>query len=64
MGIYSINNGVYSSEPMTDIWSPCEQEIRCEGVDINFHEAALMAVAESERVYNNAMKEINIEELH
>ena len=64
MGIYSINNGVYSSEPMTDIWSPCEQEIRCEGVDINFHEAALMAVAESERVYNNAMKEIGIAELH
>ena len=64
MGIYSMNNGVYSSEPMTDIWSPCEQEIRCEGVDINFHEAALMAVAESERVYNNAMKEIGIAELH
>ena len=64
MGIYSMNNGVYSSEPMTDVWSPCEQEIRCEGVDINFHEAALMAVAESERVYNNAMKEIGIAELH
>ena len=65
MGIYSnksmMSGGGYSD---IDVWSPCEQEIRCEGVDINFHEAALMAVAESERVYNNAMKEIGIAELH
>ena len=64
MGIYSNKSMMSSGYSDIDIWSPCEQEIRCEGVDINFHEAALMAVAESERVYNNAMKEIGIAELH
>ena len=64
MGIYSNKSMMSGGYSDIDIWSPCEQEIRCEGVDINFHEAALMAVAESERVYNNAMKEIGIAELH
>lgn len=59
--------GIYTSTGFSgtsiDIYSPAEQELCCEGFDINYHEAAMMAVAESEAVYNKTMKEIGIAEL-
>ena len=61
MGIYSnISTG---SSTAIDIYSPAEQELCCEGFDINFYEASVVALAESEAVYNKSMKEIGIGEL-
>ena len=60
MGIYT-NAGVSGSS--VDIYSPAEEELCCEGFDINFYEASMVAVAESEAIYNNSMKEVGIAEL-
>lgn len=60
MGIFT-SNMITGSE--IDAYSPAEQELKCEGVDINFYEASIVAVAESEAIYNKAMKEIGIGEL-
>ena len=61
MGIYSnISTG---SGTTIDIYSPAEQELCCEGFDVNFYEASVVALAESEAVYNKSMKEIGIGEL-
>lgn len=62
MGIYSSNtSSTYG--PSTDIYSPCVQELG-EGYDINYTEAAIMAVAECEKMHNSMMKSIGINELH
>ena len=58
MGIFTGN--VTSSS--VDLYAPAEHEITTEGVNINFYEASLMAIAESEVFYNRAMKEIGIAE--
>lgn len=58
MGIFTGN--VTSSS--VDIYAPTEHEIATEGVNINFYEASVMAIAESEVFYNRAMKEIGIAE--
>ena len=60
MGIYTSAGFSGSS---VDIYSPAEKELCCEGFDINFYEASMVAVAESEAVYNNSMKEVGIAEL-
>ena len=58
MGIFTGN--VTSSS--VDLYAPTEHEITTEGVNINFYEASVMAIAESEVFYNRAMKEIGIAE--
>lgn len=58
MGIFTGN--VTSSS--VDLYAPAEHEITTEGVNINFYEASVMAIAESEVFYNRAMKEIGIAE--
>ena len=58
MGIFTGN--VTSSS--VDLYAPAEHEIATEGVNINFYEASVMAIAESEVFYNRAMKEIGIAE--
>lgn len=59
--------GIYTSAGFSgstvDIYSPAEEELCCEGYDINFYEASMVAVAESEAIYNNSMKEVGIAEL-
>ena len=60
MGIFTSAGFSGSS---VDIYSPAEEELCCEGFDINFYEASMVAVAESEAVYNNSMKEVGIAEL-
>ena len=60
MGIYTSAGFSGSS---VDIYSPAEEELCCEGFDINFYEASMVAVAESEAIYNNSMKEVGIAEL-
>lgn len=59
--------GIYTSAGFSgssiDIYSPAEEELCCEGFDINFYEASMVAVAESEAIYNNSMKEVGIAEL-
>ena len=60
MGIFTSNT--YGTA--IDIYSPAEQELQVEGVHINFYEAGMVAVSECESVYNKAMKEIGIGELH
>ena len=59
--------GIYTSAGFSgstvDIYSPAEEELCCEGFDINFYEASMIAVAESEAIYNNSMKEVGIAEL-
>ena len=60
MGIFTSNT--YGTA--IDIYSPAEQELQVEGMHINFYEAGMVAVSECESVYNKAMKEIGIGELH
>ena len=60
MGIYTSTGFSGSS---IDIYSPAEEELCCEGFDVNFYEASMVAVAESEAIYNNSMKEVGIAEL-
>ena len=60
MGIFT-SAGFSSSS--VDIYSPAEEELCCEGFDINFYEASMVAVAESEAIYSNSMKEVGIAEL-
>ena len=60
MGIFTSN--AYGTA--IDIYSPAQQELQVEGVHINFYEAGMVAVSECESVYNKAMKEIGIGELH
>ena len=59
--------GIYTSAGFSgasiDIYSPAEEELCCEGFDINFYEASMVAVAESEAIYSNSMKEVGIAEL-
>lgn len=60
MGIFTSTG---FSGTSVDIYSPAEQELCCEGFDINFYEASMVAVAESEAIYNRSMKEVGIAEL-
>lgn len=62
MAIYSSKTTSSSIGPSVDIYSPCVQELD-EGYDINYTEAAIMAVAECEKMHNNMMKSIGINEL-
>ena len=61
MGIFTSTG--YSGGSFLDMYSPAEKELCCEGFDINYHETAMMAIAESEEVYNKSFKEIGIAEL-
>lgn len=63
MGIYSSNTMSNYGGPSVDLYSPCDQELG-EGYDINYTEAAIMAVAECEKMHNDMMKSIGINELH
>ena len=63
MGIYSSNTMSNYGGPSVDLYSPCVQELG-EGYDINYTEAAIMAVAECEKMHNDMMKSIGINELH
>lgn len=58
MGIFTGN----ATSSSVDLYAPAEHEITTEGVNINFYEASVMAIAESEVFYNRAMKEIGIAE--
>lgn len=60
MGIFT--SSAFTTD-ITNIYSPAEQELACEGVNINFYEASMVAIAECEGIYNKAMKEIGIGEL-
>lgn len=61
MGIFTGTG--YSGGSFLDMYSPAEKELCCEGFDINYYETAMIAIAESEEVYNKSFKEIGIAEL-
>ena len=62
MGIFT-NTSTLNESVSVDLFSPAEVELQTEGCEINFTEAAIMAVAECEEVYNKSMKAIGIGEL-
>jgi|GEM_PF-3370882 len=63
MGIFTNTAALNEGTSYVDLFSPAEVELQTEGCEINFTEAAVVAVAECEEVYNKSMKAIGIGEL-
>lgn len=60
MGIFT--TGAVDSN--IDIYSPVQEDFDVTGRYVNFHETAIRATVDSEKMYNNVMKSVGIAELH